>query len=207
MLTRRIFLACASATAALVAFRLPGLDARADALSPEAASGFIDKVGKELVEVVNSSAPDATKRSELGRVIDAAVDIPGVAQFCLGRYWRVSSPDQQREFTELFNKVIIVSIGGHLGDYKGVSFQIGRAVPTEGGIGVRTILNRPGNPPARVEWLVSSASGAPKIVDVLAEGTSLRLTQRADYASFMSSNGGSVPALLEALRKQVAGLT
>ncbi len=29
-------------------------------------------------------------------------------------------------------------------------------------------------------------SGSPKIVDVIAEGTSLRLTQRSDYASYLA---------------------
>lgn len=41
-------------------------------------------------------------------------------------------------------------------------------------------------------------------MDVVAEGTSLRLTQRADYASFIVHNNDSIQALLEAMRRQVS---
>jgi phospholipid transport system substrate-binding protein len=40
---------------------------------------------------------------------------------------------------------------------------------------------------------------------VIAEGTSLRLTQRSDYAAFLSRNGNSVQALIDALKQQAAG--
>ena len=45
--------------------------------------------------------------------------------------------------------------------------------------------------------------GGPKIVDVVAEGTSLRLTQRDDYASYLARNNDSVQALIDALKRQV----
>jgi phospholipid transport system substrate-binding protein len=39
---------------------------------------------------------------------------------------------------------------------------------------------------------------------VIAEGTSMRLTQRDDYASFLARNNGDVEALIAALRRQAA---
>ena len=45
--------------------------------------------------------------------------------------------------------------------------------------------------------------GAMKIVDVMAEGASMRITQRDDLASFLSHNNHSIPALPETLRHQV----
>ena len=44
----------------------------------------------------------------------------------------------------------------------------------------------------------------PKIIDVIAEGTSLRITQRDDYASFLSQHGDNLDALLEGLRRQIS---
>ncbi len=69
---------------------------------------------------------------------------------------------------------------------------------------MNTTVERPNNPPTQVDWIISEASGNPKIVDVVAEGTSLRLTQRSDYASYLHQNNGSVAALIEAMRHQVA---
>lgn len=208
MLTRRSLLLLAAAAAAIASVGAPGLlttPALAQGTSPDAATGFVNQMGQDLVAVVNSTESDSVKRSRLGTIIDRVVDVPAVAKFCLGRFWRTATPAQQQQFTQLFNQVIIISIGGHLGDYKGVSFTVGRTFPTDGGTAVRTVLNRPGNPPARVDWVLSNATGSPKIIDVLAEGTSLRLTQRSDYASFLANNGNSVPALLDALHKQVQG--
>jgi phospholipid transport system substrate-binding protein len=39
---------------------------------------------------------------------------------------------------------------------------------------------------------------------VVAEGTSLRLTQRSDYTSFLSQHNGDVGALIAALKRQTS---
>jgi phospholipid transport system substrate-binding protein len=56
-----------------------------------------------------------------------------------------------------------------------------------------------------VQWVVDEVDGHPKIVDVVAEGTSLRLTQRSDYGSYLQQHGDSVDALIAAMRRQVGG--
>jgi phospholipid transport system substrate-binding protein len=55
-----------------------------------------------------------------------------------------------------------------------------------------------------VQWVVDSSTGSPKIVDVVAEGTSLRLTQRSDYASYLERHGNDIGQLLAALHRQLA---
>ena len=49
-------------------------------------------------------------------------------------------------------------------------------------------------------------NGQPKVVDVIAEGTSLRLTTRSEYSSVIQRNGGDVGALLVAMRNQIQQL-
>jgi phospholipid transport system substrate-binding protein len=55
-----------------------------------------------------------------------------------------------------------------------------------------------------VQWVVRT-DGAPKVLDVVAEGTSLRLTQRQDYASYLTRHGESIDALIAALKRQLNG--
>ena len=45
-------------------------------------------------------------------------------------------------------------------------------------------------------------AGKLKVIDVIAEGTSLRLTQRSDYGAFLGRNNNDVQALINALKKQ-----
>ena len=66
------------------------------------------------------------------------------------------------------------------------------------------LISRPNQQPNNAQWVVSFQSGRPSIIDVLAEGTSLRLTQRSDYASFLARNGNNIDALINALRRQVS---
>jgi phospholipid transport system substrate-binding protein len=80
---------------------------------------------------------------------------------------------------------------------------MGRTMPAEGMVAVDTTVTRPNQAPADVRWVVDEVAGQPKIVDVLAEGTSLRLTQRSDYASYLSRNGNDVQALIDAIRRQL----
>ena len=199
---RRTFLAL---TAALLvpATGWPGRPARAQAAT-QRATDFIKNVGDQLVGVVNGTAPDNQKRTELTRIIDAAVDVDGVAKFCLGRFWRNASEQQQQKYTTLFHQVLVNNITSKLGDYRGVSFVMGRAQMRDDDAVVSTVVNRPNNPPTNVDWIVSSPSSSPKIIDVVAEGTSLRLTQRQDYASYLSHNNDNIDALINAMRQQVA---
>ena len=112
------------------------------------------------------------------------------------------APAQQQQYLTLFHQVLVNTITGKLGDYQGVTFTVGRSVARDGDIGVATVIARPNAAPANVEWVVSTASGSPRIVDVVAEGTSLRVTQRSDYASYLNQHGGSVDALIAAMKQQ-----
>ena len=68
---------------------------------------------------------------------------------------------------------------------------------------VSSSVERPNNPPTTVDWVVADAAGNPKVIDVVAEGTSLRLTQRQDYASYLTHNNNDVDKLIDAMRQQL----
>ena len=148
--------------------------------SPGRASDFIRGIGDQLVAVVNGPGSDREKRQKLTDIIDSGVDVDGVARFCLGRFWRSASPEQQRRYMELFHQVLVNNITSKLGEYQGVHFTMGRSQRRDDNDVVSTVVERPNNPPTNVDWIISSASGSPRIIDVVAEGTSLRLTQRSD---------------------------
>jgi phospholipid transport system substrate-binding protein len=172
--------------------------------SAGAASAFVKSIGDKLVAVVNGPESSREKRANLTAIIDGAVDVDGVAQFCLGRFWHNASAEQRQRYTELFHQVLVNNITAKLGEYRGVRFTMGRSQMRDDNAVVSTVVERPNNPPTNVDWIISSPSTAPKIIDVIAEGTSLRLTQRQDYASYLSRNNDNIDALINAMRQQVA---
>ncbi len=197
MTTRRLFLA-APALLGLAALAPP-----ARAADPESAAAFVDTMLRELLTIANGSGTLEAKRAALAKVVDARVNVEAVARFCLGRFWRTASAPQQAEYTQLFRRWLIRSVTEKVGEYQGVTYTMGKAARREADVAVSTIVNRPGNAPNKVDWVVD-AEGPPMVIDVIAEGTSLRLTQRSDYAAFMSRNGNNVQALIDALKQQAS---
>jgi phospholipid transport system substrate-binding protein len=202
MSSRRTFISLAAAS---VAPAMHWLSRPASAQGATArASAFIKNIGDQLVGVVNGPESDREKRAKLTAIIDNAVDVDGVARFCLGRFWRTASPEQQHRYMVLFHQVLVNNITAKIGEYRGVRFQMGRTQQRDENAVVSTVVERPSNPPTNVDWIVSNPGTDPKIIDVVAEGTSLRLTQRQDYASYLSHNNNSIDALIDAMRQQVA---
>ncbi len=198
MIYRRHFLTLAAASALLAASR----EARAQ--GAEKATAFMKSLGDQLVGVVNGPGTPASKRAAMTRIIDSQVDVDGIGKFCLGRYWRTATAEQQKAYIKLFHEVLVTNITSKLGEYQGVTYTIGRSRMQDDYAVVSSTVMRPNNPPTAVDWIISNPATDPKVIDVIAEGTSLRLTQRQDYASYLAHNNNSVDALISAMRNQVS---
>ncbi|MBK1662372.1 MlaC/ttg2D family ABC transporter substrate-binding protein [Paracraurococcus ruber] len=172
------------------------------------AASFIQATGQELVAAINDTRADAaTRRQRVAAVLRRAVDIEGVGRFILGRWWRQASAAEQQEYMKLFEETLIRNLSARFGEYQGVRFSLGRSQQrTEDDVLVNTIIERPNSAPFALDWRVGDVNGQPKVVDVIAEGTSLRLTQRSEYSSVIQQNGGRVAALLDAMKRQIQQL-
>ena len=181
-----------------------GLSLVASAQAQGSDASFVQGLTTRLVAVVNGPGSSAEKKTAILPLLDQDVDVDAIGRFCLGRFWRTATPDQQQRYLKLFHQVLVNSITGKLGEYKGVSIAVGQPTQQDGASYVPTAITRPGQPTANVQWKISSASGSPRVVDIVAEGVSLSLTQRSDYASYLAHNGNNVDALIGALTRQVS---
>jgi phospholipid transport system substrate-binding protein len=196
MIIRRHFLTLAAVSAVVP------LSARAQ--STERAAAFVKSTGDRLVAVVNGPGSTNAKRAQMTQIINSDVDVDGIGRFCLGRFWKQATPEQQKQYLALFHEVLVTNITAKLGEYQGVTFTMGRSRSQDEDAVVSTTVIRPNNGPTAVDWIISDPASSPKIIDVVAEGTSLRLTQRQDYASYLAHNNGSVEALIAAMKSQVS---
>ena len=166
---------------------------------------FVRALSVKLTAVVNGPGSTAEKKTQVLPLLSQDVDVDAIGRFCLGRFWRTASSSQQQRYLVLFHQVLVNSITGHLGDYKGVAISVGNAAAQgEGRTSVPTVISRPGQPNTNVQWIVSDSSGSPKVVDVMAEGVSLSINERDDYTSYLARHGNSVDALIAALSRQVS---
>ena len=175
------------------------------AVDPGRASTFIQATGTELVGAINAAAPVTQRRQQVAAILRRTVDIEGVGRFILGRWWRSASPAEQQEYTKLFEETLIRNLSSRFGEYQGVKFTLGRSQQnTDEDVMVSTTIERPNTAAFALDWRVAEVGSLPKIVDVIAEGTSLRLTQRSEYSSVIQRNNNEVKALLAAMREQIA---
>ena len=181
-----------------------GLSPIAAAHAQASDAAFVQTLGNKLTTIVNGSGSIAEKKAAVLPMLSQDVDVDAIGRFCMGRFWRLATPAQQQQYLTLFHQVLVNSITSKLGDYRGVSIAVGQATAEDGDSLVPTVITRPGQPVANVQWKVSDASGEPKVVDIVAEGVSLSLTQRSDYASYLAHNGNRIQALIDALTRQVS---
>jgi phospholipid transport system substrate-binding protein len=197
MPTRR---AAVTMMGAALLIALSGEIYRAWATSGEQATIFVRDVSDSLVTIANSAGSPEEKRPRFQEVLEAAVDIDDTARSCLGSFWRTATTDQQKQYTALFRDLLVTRIANHLGKYRGVRVTVGAARASGDTEIVNTTVDRPRIPISQVDWVVSTATGRPKVVDLLSEGVSMRRTHSSDFTSYLSSH--NIDALIEAMRKQ-----
>jgi phospholipid transport system substrate-binding protein len=176
--------------------------------SPTVSAGdFIRQLGRDLPGVLGNATTDAEKRRRLEPFLARVVDVEAVARFCLGRYWRQATPAQQQDYRQLFLRVLANAVASRVGAYGAGSSRVtvlaDNAEPD--GLHVPTVVQTGDAPAVRITWLLESAAdaagaGAFRILDVQAEGSSMRLSRRSDDTAVIARNGGDLDLVLRMLR-------
>jgi phospholipid transport system substrate-binding protein len=207
MTTRRSVLTAGCALA-LGAFG-PGLSAAATFGPVE----FVRELGNRALGVIRSDLTPEQKRTYFRQLLEQDFDIPGIARFVLGPRWRMASAQEREEFMSLFEDYLLVVYGDRFGRYSGERLQVtGSRVGPEGAIVKSEIVRPQGGPPITVDWRMRVRDGLYRIEDVLIDGVSMSVSQRAEFAAAIERSGGHIAGLLDMMRnrleaaaKQVAG--
>lgn len=153
------------------------------------------------------SDPQSTqdqKKSEFKKLLNSSFDLQTIARFALGRYWNQATPAQQKEYSELFRKMVVEVYANRFGDYKGQSFDVksARSISDKDTMVTSLIVPTDGSENIQVDWRVRNKDGAYKIVDVLVTGVSMSVTQRSEFASVIQRGGGKVDVLIQYLKEK-----
>ena len=202
MSTRRLLIA-----AGLVLFgwtAAPAVQASADP------TAFIEEVSSKAITQMEPAATetDQQRAAKLKPMLEQYFDMPSIARYMLGSYWRKASPEEQAEFTSVLTDFLALAYGKRFANYTGHEMEIGRVRDEgDGRSVVFSTVKLPSGDPARVDWTVQQTDASYKIEDVKVEGLSLADTHRQEFASVISSNGGSVSKLIDILKKKVGNNT
>jgi phospholipid transport system substrate-binding protein len=205
MINRRTVLtAGALMTASLLLTGLP----RPASAQTDAAGAFIDDMAKRAIGILQTGGASTPEgKAEFTRILNEGFDLPTIGRFVLGRYWNSASPQQQQEYMQLFEAMIVETYSRRFQNYQGETLVVKgtRAVGSGGDTLVNTEIRQKDGPPIQVDWRVRAAGSTFKVVDVIVARVSMSVTQRDEFASVISQNGGSIDGLLQAMRQRAGG--
>jgi phospholipid transport system substrate-binding protein len=174
------------------------------AAATDPAAMIID-LGNRALEVLAKPVSPRQRAARFRELLHEDFDMPAIARFVLGRYWRIATQAEQEEFVRLFAEYATLAYSNRLAQYTGEKLKVTGSRPEpEGSLVTSFILRTNGSPPARVDWRLSLTDGGYKITDVIVEGISMAVTQRSEFASVIRRHGGQVQGLLTLLRQKTA---
>jgi len=165
------------------------------------ASTFVNNLADQAIKVLaQKDTPLVVREAKFQKILTTHFDVPIIARFALGRYWRQASTEQKKDYVDLFGRYVAKSYVTKLGGYTGEKFNVlsERPLSNKKDVLVNTRIVRPSGPPVNVAWRVRSRKDNKLIVDVMVEGISMALTQRNEFSSVVQRYG--LPGLLESLR-------
>lgn len=165
-------------------------------------ASFIQNLGDEALAQLAGNVTPEERDANFRRLFNENFDVPGIGRFVLGRYWNSATPAEREEFLKLFEDLIVQYYSGRFRDYSGETFRIGEVRADRPGFYTvhSTVVLPRSTDAVRVDWRVRETDGSYKIIDVMVEGVSMAVTQRAEFASVIQSRGGKLAGLLDALR-------
>jgi phospholipid transport system substrate-binding protein len=196
MITRRPLLICAA-----LALAVSLTSARAFAAG---ADDFIRAAGARTFESLAEDMTDDQRAARFRNILTETFDLPTIARFTLGRFWRIASAKQKTEYVHLFEEFIVQAYSNRFKDLSGRTFEVKltRVLNARDQLVLSEIRIEKGKPPIRVNWRVRLRDSAYRVIDVMVEGVSMSVTQRDEFAAVIRRNGGKIEGLLSALRRK-----
>jgi len=204
MIDRRTVLTAGAMTTMALLLGLP----RPASAQTDGAAAFIDDMAKRAIGILQAGgAATEEGKAQFTQILHQGFDLPTIGRFVLGRYWNSATPQQQQEYMQLFERMIVETYSRRFQNYQGETLVVKgtRAVGNGNDTLVATEIRQKDGPPIQVDWRVRQEGGGYKVVDVIVARVSMSVTQRDEFASVIAQNGGNVEGLLQAMRQRAGG--
>ena len=173
----------------------------------DAANRLINTMVRDVENYLVADSGNISKRTEnITKLLDTHFDIPGIARFSAGPYWRAANEEERVTYTQSMREALIRTIAHNFDQLVGLRFTIidsqakgSRMVLVRG-----TFRDKAGQrPPVSVGWRVVTPHPAPaKVLDVEIENISMLITQKQENISIIRKNGGRFSALIQAMKQR-----
>ena len=148
----------------------------------------------------------AGRVERLGPAVNAAYDVPFMAEKSLGQGWKALAPPDRQRWVELSREFSVANYAANFDHDSGQTIEIlGEESGASDTTIVRTRIVDPGGEPIAMSYRLHRTDGGWKIIDVYLKGTVSELAlRRSDYASVLQREG--FEALITTMRDRIADL-
>jgi phospholipid transport system substrate-binding protein len=152
------------------------------------------------------ASPDR-QRKDLELLLARHFAMDRIGRFVVGAYWGRMSRDQQARFQRLFKEWVAGYYSTRMTRYMDITLSVsGTTMLPNGDEIVSTRIVGPSvERPLAIAWRVKRYDGVHRIIDVIVEGISMALVQKADFNAVL--NRGGVDALLSALDERLIAVS
>ncbi len=154
------------------------------------ASGFIDKIGKDLFSAARSGSQRSFKR-----VITRYADTPTISRFALGRYRKSLPKKDARNYHDLVNDFVAKLMAENAAQFQGQRFEITRCPEKNKRVAVTSKLHSKKHGVRPVVFRLVKAGNSFRIQDVNVHGVWLGVQLRSKFTSVLKKNKGDIRRL------------
>jgi phospholipid transport system substrate-binding protein len=129
--------------------------------------------------------------AKLDPEIRKAYNLPLLARLTLGSAWQTLTPAQQKQFVDVFSRLVIATYAKNFDGYSGERFQtVSKQTIGHAEVVIHTTLSGGSNGDVvQLDYILRQFGGTWRIINVIADGASDLALKRADYTSILQSQG------------------
>ena len=166
-------------------------------------SNFINNITDSASSILSSENTREEKIQKLIEIGENSVDIDGIGFYTLGKHRKILNDGQKDEFKKIFREYFLKSFSSRLVEYKEAKIVvISEDIKNDKYTIVKSkLLATSDRPEVSIDWRVYTKDPTkPLIRDLIIEGLSLARTQKEEFNSIITNNGGDIKALFTSLK-------
>ena len=165
---------------------------------------FVQSTVNRASKILSEDISKIDKINKLKKIAKETVDIRGIGFYTLGAARKDLDEEQKKKYLIIFEQYFLKSFSSRLAEYTNPEIDVlGKKVLSEKYTIVNSLLKgTKERPEIKIDWRIYTKDPEdPLIRELIIEGLSLARTQKEEFSSILSSNGGDINVLFSSLEK------
>ena len=186
---------------AIVFFASFGAAAYASPVAGDAGAFITALAHKGLSSGSDKTLSASDRQQAFQALVDENFDLPWIARFVLGHYWRQTNDADRQEFTAVFRDTMVRAYTQRFTDYRADSFRVvGERAEGATSAMVDTEITRIATGQViNLVWRLNDNNGY-RVIDMSVGGVSMAIVKRDEISSILGRSGGDVQGLIRQMR-------